>query len=107
MLVDAGVDTTLAVRLTNTEGELVFHGMPVALVSRMLREKTIAGKDATEEHLHKLKGIRRLLLRLRQLMRSLFCDLLTCPSLSVLQRVQTGRLDGDLDPAEEDVVANL
>ncbi len=55
LLVDAGADTTTALRVTNQT--------PLASISRMLREKKIVGKDATEDQLHRLEGIRRLLLR--------------------------------------------
>ncbi len=58
LLVDAGADTRSAIRVTNTVSKT-----PLALVSLMLREKKILGKDATEEQLLKLKGTRRLLLR--------------------------------------------
>ncbi len=63
LLVEAGVDTTSAVRVTNTRVEVGVNGTPLVVVSHVLREKKIAGKDATEEQLHRLEGIRRLLLR--------------------------------------------
>ena len=63
LVVDAGADTTSALRLTNTEGGVVFNGKPLALVSGLLRQKKIPGKLSTEEQLHRLQGIRRLLLR--------------------------------------------
>ena len=64
LLVDAGADTTLAVRITDTEGGVLFFSKTaLATASRMLREKRIADKDATEEQLHRLEGVRRLLLR--------------------------------------------
>ncbi len=64
LLVDAGADTTWAVRDTNIEGEVIFHGTSLDLTERMLRdEKKIKGKDATAEQLHRLEGIRRLLMR--------------------------------------------
>ncbi len=64
LLVDAGVDTTLAVRTTNTEGEVVFNGTPLAIVSSMLRAKVVGGKQgATKGQFHKLERIRRLLSR--------------------------------------------
>ena len=39
------------------------RGIPLAFVSYMLHEKKLGEKDATEQQLHKLKGIDRLLLR--------------------------------------------
>ncbi len=55
LLVDAGADTKSAnPRINQT---------PLATASRMLREKKINGKDATEDQLHRLEGVRRLLLR--------------------------------------------
>lgn len=66
MLVDAGADTTSAVRLTGTSGvgpTVIFNDTPLALTTRVLREKKfIGGKDATEKKLHGLEAIRRLLL---------------------------------------------
>ncbi len=63
LLVDAGADTRSAVPVTYDEDEVAFNETPLATASRMLREKEIDGEDATEEQLHGLEGIRRLLLR--------------------------------------------
>ncbi|CAM9581948.1 unnamed protein product [Ectocarpus fasciculatus] len=64
LLVDAGADTTSAARVTDSQGELEFNGTLLAVTTSCLREKTLAqGKPATEEHLHRLEAIRRLLLR--------------------------------------------
>ncbi len=63
LLIDAGADATSAVRVTKNNGEVGYHETPLDLATVMLREKGIAGKDATEEQLNKLEGIRRLLLR--------------------------------------------
>ncbi len=62
LLVDAGADTTSASSVTDREGRVV-RGTPLVFTTRMLREKKVAGKDATEEQLHRLERIRRLLLR--------------------------------------------
>ena len=59
LLVDAGADTESALRLTDVS----WNAPPLAVATRMLREKKIDGKAATEEQLHKLEGVRRLLLR--------------------------------------------
>ena len=65
LLVDAGADTTSAVRTTDG-GEVVFNGTPLALATRYLREKKVKdGEDATEDQLHQLEAIRRLLLRVK------------------------------------------
>ena len=63
ILVDAGADTTSAVRFTNNESVVGFEETPLALTTRMIREKRVARKEATEEQLHQLEGIRRLLLQ--------------------------------------------
>ena len=63
LLVDAGADTTSAIEFLTAEGEVEFNDTPLAIVSLMLDEKKVHGKDATEEELHRLEGIRRLLLR--------------------------------------------
>ena len=63
LLVDAGANTASVARVTNSDGKVKFLGTPLAIVSRILGEKKIAGKDATEEHLHRLERARRLLLR--------------------------------------------
>ena len=57
LLVDAGADTTSAI------GFMGVNRTPLDILSYNVRSKTIAGKDATEEHLHRLESIRRLLLR--------------------------------------------
>ena len=59
LLVDAGADTTSAVRLASSS----WNPTPLAAVTTMLGAKTIIDKEATEEELHKLERIRRLLLR--------------------------------------------
>ena len=63
LLVDAGVDTSSVARFTNIEGEVVFDGTPLTCTTMMLRERIVPGEDATEEQLHKVEGIHRLLLR--------------------------------------------
>ena len=63
LLVDAGADTTSAVRFRNTADEEELRVTPLAVTAYLLREKIFAGKSATEEQLHKLQRIRRLLLR--------------------------------------------
>ncbi len=63
LIVDAGADIALAARVPNDEGEVIMTGTPLEFANRMLREKRIAGKAATEGQLHRLEGIRRLLLR--------------------------------------------
>ena len=63
LLVDAGADTTSAVRLTGDGGRVMLNGTPLALTSTMLRERKIGGQDATQEQLHRLEGVHRLLLR--------------------------------------------
>lgn len=66
MLVDAGADTRSAVAITNgISGMVVFNETPLALTRSILGQKTIAGRDATEEQLNGLEGIRRLLLRVQ------------------------------------------
>ncbi|CAM9973446.1 unnamed protein product, partial [Hapterophycus canaliculatus] len=63
MLVDAGADTTSKVRVMYTSGWGFFNDTPLALVTRYLREKKVDAKHATEEQLHRLEAIRRMLLR--------------------------------------------
>ena len=65
LLIDAGADTTSAVRLSNIAGEVVFNDTPLALAELYLREKilNLKGEDATEAQLQNLAAIRGLLLR--------------------------------------------
>ena len=64
LLVDAGADTTSAIRITDApEGNVVSDETPLDLTIRSLHEKRGEGGEATEEQLHGLEGIRRLLLR--------------------------------------------
>ena len=63
LLIDAGADTTSSVGFTDTEGEVEFTEKPLNIVSGMLREKVIAGKDAGKSELSRLERIRRLLMR--------------------------------------------
>ena len=64
LLVDAGADTTSALRVTRTPvDEVLFHETPLDFTNRMICEEIVQQKDATEKQLHWLEGIRRLLLR--------------------------------------------
>lgn len=63
MLIDAGADTTSALRVTNVGGDIFFCGTPLAYACKCLREKEVGGKDATEKELRRLETARRLLLR--------------------------------------------
>lgn len=63
MLVDAGANTESTLRLTDKGGKVIVDGTPLAFAEYHLREKKVQGRDATEEHLHRLQAVRRLLLR--------------------------------------------
>eukprot|EP00903_Cladosiphon_okamuranus_P019102 g17578.t1 len=64
MLVDAGADVSLALRLSDAQGKVRFHDTPLAFTDQCLREKkSIGGQDATEEQLHVWQAIRRVLMR--------------------------------------------
>ncbi len=63
LLVDAGADTASAVRVAGPPGvEDVSSKTPLDLAIRTLRKKKVEGQVATQEQLHGLEGIRRLLL---------------------------------------------
>lgn len=61
MLVDAGADTTTAVRLKDAEGRVVFNDTPLAYAERLY--DAVGREGATESQLHDMEAIRRLLLR--------------------------------------------
>ncbi len=63
LLVDAGADTASAGWVPNDRSGADFNDTPLDLATRMLSQKKVDGKHATEEQLHKLKGIHRLLSR--------------------------------------------
>lgn len=63
LLVDAGADTTSALRLTDAPGGVNDHNTALAFTNKRLREKKVRGSHATEEQLYRLEAIRRLLLR--------------------------------------------
>lgn len=78
LLVDAGADTTSAVRITRAprrkfissipvtsalQGDPYFNDTPLAFTNHCLRDKKILGTDATKEQLRTLEATRRLLLR--------------------------------------------
>lgn len=63
LLIDAGADTTTAVRLKGAGKAVVFDGTPLAFTAFFLRVRKRGGEDATEEQLQQLKGVRRLLLQ--------------------------------------------
>eukprot|EP00752_Nemacystus_decipiens_P005462 g4948.t1 len=58
MLVEAGADTKSVVATRPSEP----RGTPLDFVARFIREKKVDGEKATEDQLHKLEAIRRLLL---------------------------------------------
>lgn len=61
LLVDAGADATSALRILHVPGGC--SDTPLALTLRYLRLKSVNGTPATEEQMHKLEAIRRLLLQ--------------------------------------------
>ena len=63
LLVDAGADTTKALRATDAEGIVFNCGTPLAYTIQNLRRKEAGEKDLTTEQLHRLEAVRRLLLR--------------------------------------------
>lgn len=65
MLIDAGADTTSAVRLTamHVGSTVLFNGTPLALATLSLHEKKVNEEAATKEQLNTLEGIRRFLLQ--------------------------------------------
>lgn len=64
MLVDAGADVSLALRLSDAQGTVWFNDTPLAFTSQCLREKkSVGGQDATEEQLHIWHVIHRVLMR--------------------------------------------
>ena len=71
LLVDAGADTSSVMRFEKLNGQVVINEAPLSLTIRILRAKKLHVLDGTrptnavEEELHKLEGIRRLLLRVR------------------------------------------
>ena len=66
LLVEAGADTTSAAHFfVTSEQEVVSHETSLDTANRCLRTKKVDGKDATEEQLNGLEGIRRLLLRVQ------------------------------------------
>ncbi|CAM9646209.1 unnamed protein product [Ectocarpus sp. 13 AM-2016] len=64
LLMDAGADAASVFRGRNWDGELIFNDTPLAFTTSYIRRKVVAyDEPATEEHLHRLEAIRRLLLR--------------------------------------------
>lgn len=70
MLVDAGVDTVSAVPITKTQGgygpvtsDTTLLGFTTRNIRQSTAGSTVGSKFATEEQLHKMEAIRRLLLR--------------------------------------------
>lgn len=63
LLVEAGADTTSPIRITDKAGVLQSFGTPLAYTNQRLRGKKVGGKAATEEQLHTLQAVRRVLMR--------------------------------------------
>ena len=63
MLVDAGADTSTAVRFKLSDGRISFN-TPLALVDQYIGDENMGGEaSSTESQLHSLEGSRRLLMR--------------------------------------------
>ena len=58
LLIDAGADTTSAVRLSDREGTEIFNDTPLALANSYLDDEKL-----TDDEVHSLEAIRRLLMR--------------------------------------------
>ena len=66
LLVDAGAETTITASISSSGGRALLDSeTPLALATRMLRDKNVGGEGATEEQLHRLEGICRLLSRVK------------------------------------------
>lgn len=63
LLVEAGADTTSPIRITDKAGVLQSFGTPLAYTNQRLRGKKVGEKAATEEQLHTLQAVRRVLMR--------------------------------------------
>ena len=65
LLVDTGADTasTGTVVIGTPGAEVISHLSPLDATNHNLREKKVGREDATEEQLHGLEGVRRLLMR--------------------------------------------
>lgn len=63
MLLDAGADENVAVPAADKQGLVFFKGTPLALTIRNLRKKECRGVPATEEQLHRLEAVRRMLIQ--------------------------------------------
>ena len=65
LLIDAGADTTSSVQVTHaaSKSRVVLKGTPLFMTELFLRDKYVCGEAATEEQLHRLTAIRRLLMQ--------------------------------------------
>ena len=63
LLIDAGADTSSVVRFTNPVTEVTFKGTALAFTNDCLRNKRVGFGKATAEQMHRLEGVRRLLMR--------------------------------------------
>lgn len=64
LLVNAGIDTAAPIRVALTPGGTVYEDtLLLDHANRRLREKKTGGKDATQEQLNGLEGVRRLLMQ--------------------------------------------
>ena len=91
LFADAGVDMLSVIRVLDPIGGVAFHDETLlSLATSNLCEKKVGGKDATEEQLNGLKGIRRLLLRVE-----------VVHAVSWLWCTNTGFAAGVADPARK------
>ncbi|CAM9982540.1 unnamed protein product [Scytosiphon promiscuus] len=65
LLIDAGADTRSRVRFRRRDNDAEVTETPLDLTTRKLDEKMIDGEVATEEQLHRLEAVRRLLLQVQ------------------------------------------
>ena len=62
--IDAGANVSSVLEVKNSTGGVFFRGTPLDYATVTLLQKRVQGKNATEEQLNNLEGIRRLLLQI-------------------------------------------
>lgn len=65
LLINAGADSVSAAPMKNAAGSMVSHDTPLEIVLYQQLSEKVNGEDASEEKLHALEAIRRLLLQVQ------------------------------------------
>lgn len=89
---DAGADTTRAVRVSDEGHKGAFDDTPLVFAELLLNGKNVKRKDATESELHSLEAIRRMLMTVEAVHAASWLWATDAPSITHAASESAGRV---------------